>query len=243
MRILRLTNSDDLNELVPPEQRGAAVVERIVQEMLGEEVETVVRVIWPGPGLADAVDAWLDRYEPDVVFARANSYWVTYESVPLRLERRVPLVGPALARVVAGAGENPRFSYGPLGPLAKRTGARLVGGEPHFTPEEAGEYVGQMLRRIVMREGTVAVFRGPAKAFDVRNSAGSLRRSVARRDQFEATCRRLCKELHVPFVSAVPLSEQYRMLEDGVHLGADGQDMTARLEAEAIVEAVRAART
>jgi hypothetical protein len=242
VKILRLTNSDDMNERVPPEQRGAAVTERVVREMLGEEVETVMRVIWPGPALADIVDSWLDRYEPDVVLVRASSYWVTYESMPVRVERRVPLLGPAMAKAVAGAGEHKRFSYGRLGPVVKRAGARLLGGEPHFTPEEAGEYLGQMMRRIAAREGLVAVMRGPAKAFDVRNTARSLKRSEARRDRFERLCEGIAKDVRVPFVSARAIQAGYELLGDGVHLGAAGQETTGRLEGEAIVAAVRAAR-
>jgi hypothetical protein len=241
VKILRLTNSDDFNERVPPEQRAAAVTERVVRELLGEDVETVMRVFWPGPALADIVDSWLDRYEPDVVLVRTSSYWVTYESMPVRLERRVPLVGAALAKVAAEAGENKGFSYGPLGPVVKRFAARIVGGDPHFTPEEVGGYLGQMMRRVAAREGMVVVMRGPVNAFDVRNTPKSLQRSISRRNRLDSVCQQICNDLRVPFVSAESLRANARM-GDGVHTSPEGQEVTGRLEGEAIVAAVRAAQ-
>lgn len=217
MRILRLTNSHDVNERVPAEQRGAAVAERLVAAALGEEVETVIRVFWPGPPLADIVDRWLDRYEPDVVLVRANSYWVSYESLPRRMEMRVPVVGAALGKMLAGAGENKRLSYGPLGPLVKQAGATLFGGDPFFTPDEVGVYLEQVMRRIVAREGVVAVMRGPAQPLDVRRTAKSLKRSTARRDAFERVCERICRDLRVPFVSNSPRSRRKTNLHRRPH--------------------------
>ncbi|MEO6398754.1 MAG: hypothetical protein ABIP13_09840, partial [Tepidiformaceae bacterium] len=66
MRILRLTNSNDLTPAVAPEFRASAVVERVVSAATGEPVESMVRAIWPTPDLPDHVGRWIETYQPDV---------------------------------------------------------------------------------------------------------------------------------------------------------------------------------
>lgn len=101
IRILRLGNSDDTSPGIPDDQRAYALAAQVLEDAAGQPVETVVRTIWPDPELPGLIDEWLDRYKPDLVFLKVTWYWYGYESVPLRLERRLRWIGkrsPALAR-------------------------------------------------------------------------------------------------------------------------------------------------
>ena len=115
MRILRLSTSDDLRPEVPETDRIHRLVEHAFAAETGQPVETMIRVIWPTPALPDAIDRWLQSYDPDVVFFRVSSYWFTYESVPLRLERsRLGRPARALARAGFASADAPRLAYTPL---------------------------------------------------------------------------------------------------------------------------------
>lgn len=72
MRILRLSTSDDLRPELPESGRIHRLVEQAFAAETGEPVETLIRVIWPTPGLADVIDRWLESYDPDVVFFRVS---------------------------------------------------------------------------------------------------------------------------------------------------------------------------
>ncbi|MEP6872146.1 MAG: hypothetical protein ABI939_09910, partial [Anaerolineaceae bacterium] len=147
MRILRLTNSSDLHAGVAPELRASSVMERVVGEATGETVESMVRAIWPTPGLPDRVGRWIESYKPDVVFLRATSFWCTYESVPLRIERRLGRLGKPVARTGLRLGDRTWLVERRSFKLARQAVVRTIGGDPHFTPEQASGVVAEVLRR------------------------------------------------------------------------------------------------
>src|SRR4029079_15876972 len=86
VRILRLSNSDDMREAPDVPRRAYRIVEAALTAETGEPVETIVRDAWPEPNLPDVVDGWLKRYEPDIVFLKVSSYWFTYRSTPLKFQ-------------------------------------------------------------------------------------------------------------------------------------------------------------
>jgi hypothetical protein len=161
MRILRLSTSDDLRPEVPETDRIHRLVEHAFAAETGQPVETMIRVIWPTPALPDAIDRWLQSYDPDVVFFRVSSYWFTYESVPLRLERsRLGRPARALARAGFASADAPRLAYTPLYRGTRNVLRRVVGSAVNFTPDEVIETVEACLRRIARHERAVVVVRG-----------------------------------------------------------------------------------
>ena len=66
MKVLRLSNSDDLNEAIPVEERVGNVAGRTMADEIGLPVETVTRAIWATDDLPDRVEKWLDQYQPDL---------------------------------------------------------------------------------------------------------------------------------------------------------------------------------
>jgi hypothetical protein len=83
---------------VPGAERAHRIADELFTELTGEPVEPVLKLFWPEPGLPDIVDRWIARYQPDVVFMRTSMVWCAYESVPLRIERRLGRLGRPLAR-------------------------------------------------------------------------------------------------------------------------------------------------
>ena len=225
-----------MSEVIPPARRAGAVAQRLIEERLGEPVETINRVIWPDPELPEIVERWLDRYLPDVVHLRAASYWVTYESVPLRLRRKGRL--GVLADIGAAAGARPRFASTASFRVVRRAAVRLIGGDTYFTPEEAAGTVAATLRRIVMRESLVTVVRGPFRPFNSSGTRAGHLRAEHRYARFESSLLSVCGELRVPYLSMGNLFAGEPPLPDEVHGQEGTHAKIGKLEGEAIVHAV-----
>ncbi len=241
MRILRLSNSNDVNPLVPEAERAQVIAEQVVAELTGEAVETIVKVIWPAPELPGIVAGWLERYQPDVVFIVTSSYWVTYESVPLRVERRAGILGKALARVGFKVGGNPAVASSSPFRFGRRAAARTIGGETYFTPAEAAGYVADVLRRVLARESVVAVVRGPLHVFNSSGTPEGQARSRQRLLELDALLAETCRTLHVPYSRVAESSTPDLLLPDEVHENAAGSRVYGEIEGRAIAEAWLAA--
>ena len=192
MRILRLSTSDDLHPSVPDELRGYRIVERTVAAETGEPVETILREIWPEANLPDVVGAWLDRYEPDIVFLRVSSFWASYQSVPLKLRRsRLGAPGRALARAGFAAAEVPRVGHSRAFIAFRDAARRVIGGATYFTPEEVIERLTLTMRRVLRREGVLLIVRGGLVAETAGCPAGVVAREEEKR-------RRLMRRWRLP---------------------------------------------
>lgn len=242
MRVLRLTNSDDLVESIPLALRAPALAEKLIEERIGEPVETVARVIWPDPELPEIVEAWLDRYQPDCVLMRTASYWVTYESVPLRLRRKAYRGTGWVARLGGAGGANSRLASTAPFRVARRLAVRTIGGDTYFTPEEAAATVAATLRRIVVRESLVTVVRGPFNAHNSSGTKSGFARSDARNARFDSLVASICGDQHVPYLSVRHLAGAGVKGGDEVHSNPNAQRMIAEIEASAIADALLAAR-
>ncbi|MBI5948488.1 MAG: SGNH/GDSL hydrolase family protein [Chloroflexi bacterium] len=242
MRILHLGNSNDVNPLVPEGERAHDVAERTITGLTGEAVETIARVIWPAAELPGIVAGWLERYEPDVVFLRMSSYWVTYESVPLRVERRGGIVGRALARAGFKAGGNATVASSSPFRFGRRMAARNVGGDTFFTPAEAAGHVSDVLRRVLARESVVVAVRGPLHIFNSSGTPEGRERSRRRLFEFDALVAEACRNLHVPYASVAGTATPDLLLPDEVHENAKGARIFGELEGRAVAEAWLAAR-
>lgn len=135
MRILRLTNSQDLNPLIPEDRRAWSIAEHVFEAQTGERAETIIKIIWPGPELPGIVDGWMERYQPEIVVLHVSGLWFTYDSSLAKLDagsapsplppgRRLPAsistTGSRTTRSIAPPASLP---FAPLGasPFSPRT--------------------------------------------------------------------------------------------------------------------------
>lgn len=235
MRVLRLTNSSDFAPGVPAALGSAAIAEEAVVRATGEQVETVMRVFWPSPALPGIVERWLARYEPDVVFIRASSFWVSYESVPLRVQRLFGPAGRWSGSLALRVGGHPRVAANPAVRVVRQFAARTLGGDPYFSPEEAAGHVESLLRAALSRESAVVVVRGPGHTFDSSGTVRGFERARRRTDELDERLRELCAKLHVSYVPVRDVVDQPEyLLGDGIHENAAGQRVFGELEGEAI---------
>jgi hypothetical protein len=238
-----LTNSNDMHSGVPEAQRAPTVAERIVANATGEIVEVTSRVIWPGPELLDIVAGWIKRFSPDVVLVRASSFWCTYESVPLRLQRQWGRLGVPISRIGFKAGGHPTVSANPAFRRVRKLAVRTVGGETYFTPPEATQTVADVLRRVLAREAIIPVVRGPAHAHNSSGTVAGQRRSEQINREFDAPLASMCQGCHVRYATATGTLDNPAYLQgDELHDTAEGHRVIGELEGGAIAEAWLAAR-
>ncbi len=219
MRLLRLTSSDDFLP-APPEALSHAIASRRFTEITGEPVDVTLKRFWPTPGFDAALPRWLDEVDPGFVFFIVPSYPVCYESVPLRMERRLGRAGRFLnsgAQHTASSwiGRTAAFHAG------RRLANRTIGGDPLVTVPEYMGYVGRAVRAILAREGVILVMRGPRTPFGVETAAAKIR-SESRRQHLNRELTALCERSHIPLriyqEPPVPAEDLAFVLADRVHL-------------------------
>jgi hypothetical protein len=242
VRVLRLTNSNDVQASIPEALRASVIAERTAAELIGEPVETELRVFWPGPTLPGILEKWLDRYNPDMVFMRASSFWVCYASVPVKLQRRYGALGTWSGRAGFKVGGNAGIAGNPIARKLREFAGRTIGGEPHFAPEEATEYVAAMLRVILAREVAIPVLRGPAHTHNARGDAAGYTLAERLTDDFDARLAALCAKLHVPYTASRNAASPALLAADGIHDTIEGQRVFGELEGRAMAEAWLAAK-
>lgn len=242
MRVLRLSNSNDEYHRIAPEDRAPAVAARRVTQLTGEPVETVIRYIWPAKGLGDRMEEWVNELQPDVVLVRASSFWVNFESVPVKFERRFGKRVRPVARAGLKVGGNPKFSHNRAFRLGRVIAARTIGGATYFEPQLACDLLMAAVQRICRDESLVVVVRGPSHAHNTTSSVRGLRTSERRRAELERCLDAECKKLRVPFVPRrEPLTADH-LLNDDVHDNEEGHRLNGELDGDAIAEAWLAAR-
>lgn len=247
INLLRLGSSNDVFAGVPEDLRAGAVAARILGSAAGETVETVSRVIWPGPELPDLLDRWLDRYRADVVALKINWFWFAHESVPLKLERRYGSLGRAAGSAGQRAAGVPWLARGRFFGLANRLALQTIGGETYFTPEDVLARMGACIRRILVREHVVVVVLGPGGNQQHRGlPRGALARYEDKWRLVDARMADLCRDLSIPYIARDrprARDEFHRRLgKDGFHMGPEGQRLAGTEEGEALAAAWRAAR-
>ncbi len=238
VRVLRLTNSDDFNADIPPKQRAAAIADRILEAATGQEVKSVARHIWPTPALPGLIARWVDEHEPDLVFIRIASYWFTYESVPLKIERALGPWSRRVTKVGTRAAESRIIGHNRAFKLLQKGMLRTIGGATLLTADETVAAAESYLRPILAREGAGVVVRGPRTPFGVLRSQAALRKSEERRQYVNRKLAELCERHHVtfaPFDSLAEVIEPSQRLVDGVHVNEAGHLLVGAMEGEALV--------
>ncbi|MCC6382893.1 MAG: hypothetical protein IT304_10320, partial [Dehalococcoidia bacterium] len=242
IHLLRLCNSNDTYAGVPEQLRAGAIASDLLAAAAGEPVDTVSRVIWPDPTLPDLVDRWLDRYQPDVVSLKINTFWFAHESVPLKLERRFGSIGKVAGSAGRKAVGVPWVSRGRFFRLLNRVALRTIGGETYFTPDEVMATMEACVRRVLAREHVVLVVRGTEGG---REHPELSRRAFARYDErrrdVNARMAALCGDLSIPYVGhgSRRSKDDFRRRAgaDGFHNGTEGQRLVGIEEGEVLAAA------
>ncbi|MEO8539287.1 MAG: hypothetical protein ABI577_06060 [bacterium] len=199
MKILRLTNSSDFHPGVPEELRSQSVAARYIEKATGETVETFQRHMWPTEKFPDVIDRWIDEYEPDVILFRLSSFWVAYESVPLRVGNRMGRYGKRVRQAGLKVGNHPMLVERKPFKMARQLAARTIGGDTYFTPEAAAAVLEETFRRIVARESIMPVVRGTGLILNSSGSRSGLKRSKARVVELNRLTIAACERFRIPF--------------------------------------------
>ena len=244
VKLLRLGNSDDIDPSVPDDQKNWYVAGKVLEEAIGEPVETVVKAIWPGEELPRKVSEWIDEYRPDMVFLKVTWVWYGYESVPRRIERIFGRVGEPVARAGLKAAKRPRLAHTWWFRTGRRAAHRVIGGDTQWHSDAVLETMEATIRKVVARENVALLVKGTGGG---RRNEGPLKgqfeRFAKRRAYVEGNVEKLCHELHVPYVGTGPRKpEEQRDLAKGdrIHPGATGHYWMGRQEGLALIDAWKA---
>lgn len=246
MKVLRLGNSDDLVPGVPEEQRSWRIAERMLAARTGEPVETVIHTIWPNDRLVAKVEQWLAEEQPDIVFFKVSNFAISHPSVAVRLQRRVPVVGPWLGRTGKKAADNPAIGKRPAFRWLQRAALRVIGGETHVDADTGIAIFSACIRRIVSDEEVVLVVRGSDGGRRVPGlSPKGARAAEVCRLKVHFAMKALCESLHVAYFGRekVRTEAEHALLldQDNFHRGAAGQAVAGEDDGAAMAEAWLAA--
>ncbi len=240
MKVLKLCTSDELAGDIPDESRAYRVAERVIRERTGLDVETVLQNIWPTDRLPRLLETWVAQHQPDVVLFVVSPYWMTFESVPLRVRRSAGPIGEKLGAWMTRVGENPRLSPSWPVRLARSASLRLIRGAYPFEPEEVTQVVEESLATLLANEWLEVVVRGPLVALGHHGSRRSLARAEAGRRKTDHLLRTLCARLHVTYVErpegASHDNDREHFTGDFVHTDAEKHRERGELEGGAIAE-------
>ena len=241
IRILRLGNSSDLALDIASGGRAHEIAGRMVAEVSGEEVETVLRPIWPDENLPALVSKWMDEFEPDVVFLRINAVWFNSESIPLRIQRKLPFGGASIGNLAERATKRGWLNQSPIYRRLRKIALSTIGYETHFTTGEVIARMDDCIRRIVAKEGVALIVRG---SFGQRDKSGTLPARIAaeheaRRREVSDGIRAICERSHVTYLARAVRDPAYAQPSirgsDGIHPSDHGHRLDGNDEGAALV--------
>ena len=231
MKLLWLGTSNDAGTYLPDSQRAPQLAAAELGRLLETDVEVVARGSWPTRRLPSVVESWVERYQPDLVFLKVTAYPFCYESVPLKIERKLGWVGKPVADLGLKAANIGWLASNPAFHVARRLAQRTIGGVSPFEPEEVLERMSSCIRTIVRRENIALLVRGPRGTNDYGSSSRARRRSATRRAFVDDSLSELCSELHVTYAGRETRSEvtwKATTLGDRVHYDEKEQKLGAR---------------
>lgn len=245
MKILRLGNSQDFVGVDPAFSRESLLCSGLEAE-LGEPVEMVTKRAWPTERLPLLLRGWLEEEEPDVVFLQVPSYWFMYESVPLKLQRRLGRLGVAVGKRGQALADVSWLAHNRVFRTGRKLLTRVIGGEANFTAEEVIERMTAVVREVVRHEGVVLHVQGPPSDAHYGHSRRAMARLEQSRQQVTQKLAELCAAYRVSFrgypVPTWQTGEGPKSGGDGVHYGAEGNAVWAAPRVADIAAAVREAR-
>jgi hypothetical protein len=204
-------------------------------------VETVRRTVWPGDALPGIIESWLEKYEPDVVSLTVSSFWVSFASVPLKVERSLPGWGKPLSAFAFRAADREWLSHNRVFRAVRRVALGSIGGAYHFEPEYVDALVEECVRRILRREQIGLAVRGPAPLL-IDAGTAARRDAEERRRRLHVAIEELCRRVGVPYAGwDEPVGDEARFsrLGDFTHINAAEHERRGIMEGELLVAAWR----
>lgn len=235
MKVLRRALSHDFRSDIPEDDRQYVIAERTLEEAVGADWETVLKPIWPADRLPALVDRWVTEEHPDLVMVNLGGYWASFGSVALRLERRVPVAGPTLARAARKTAETRAAANSRVAEVVRGFGARAIGVEYYF---EAGYLLAlfeRILRQLLQDERLAVGVRGPTRI--PQRASPRIQRECDRRFwAWHNGIQAICDRLHVAYLPFDPEIERpgagTRMPGDPSHYTHEGTRIQGQREGE-----------
>ena len=194
MKILRLTNSNDFYGDVADSDRGYRLIEAALKDECGVEVETIRRTIWPADDLPDIVERWVNEHRPDMVFLKTSSYWYSYESVPLKFQRKLGRVGKVAGDAGLKAATTPSVAHNAVFRKLRYFAQATIGGDTNFTVDYSIQTVEAVIRRVLRHEDTLLVVRGSRGGRDRPEVPKKVAaRHETRRVEFNTRLNQICR--------------------------------------------------
>ncbi len=244
MKILRLSNSNDV--LAGATTNRPEALREGLEEFLGEPVEIVVKPLWPTEGVADVVEKWVAREQPDLVWVGLVNYWYEYMSVPKRLERLFGRFGKRASDLGFKAADAQWLSNNFAFRAMRRSLQATIGGDPHFTPEQVVERIEAVARRVLRSEGVVLAVWGPNAHTKYSIGKRAEKRGEQRRQYVRRKIRALADSLHFEYYSfeepGYRVNGKPDFAKDHFHYSADWGDVAAARELEVMKRAILAQR-
>lgn len=215
MKVLRLATSADTWAGIPEHERTPAFLASMFEQATGEELEQVLRVLYPSASAPELLARWLAEVQPDAVLILVNPFWFAYESAPQRLRRSGGPVGRFAGRVARNAGRKKWIARQPLFHKARELAQRTLGTAYHYEPEEVVAAVETWLHIIFRHETIVPMVLGPNFCFPYDPDERRAKRGEARRLEVNAGLRKLCARLQVfcfapgPYGPDTPIGREY----------------------------------
>ena len=247
MRLLRIGSSNDFAGHIPEDQRGWAIAARMLEEAIGEPVETVLKRSWPSADFPGVVARWIEDLAPDLVVIQVNNFWYGHESVLLWWERKFGRAGERVTKLGLRVGKSPLLNDNRWGLRFNRWLLRVLPGATHFTVPQVAASMEATLRRVLVHEGVVVLVRGnehweKLPMADARHN----RRNAARNQAMSRAMRTVCDRLHVPYYERPPVGpkELEQILGQARwHYSIEGERLAGLYDGEAMVSVWREART
>ncbi len=232
--LLWLANSDDVGDFTPIEGRAYILVAKALEAELGRKVEVVVRSVWPAPELPEIIGRWMEKYRPDLVLFKVNSFWYLYRSVPLQLQRRFGWFGKAASSAGKAAARrrwiSERWAFHAVRGLLLRT----VGGASYFTVAEVVATVEVCTRRMLRHEDVGIVLH---PTIDRWTS------NPVKQKQGHDAMKAFAASVHVTYLGADPFDpadwppKDFYTGRDRLHSNEEANQWIASRQAEALLEA------
>jgi hypothetical protein len=197
VKILRLTTSNDSVH----SGSGSRIewISKLGEQRLGEPVEIVSKAVWPDARLAPAVEKWLEKEQPDLVWMLLQSFWYEYLSVPKKFERKFGRAGKKASDIGLTAAGKPVLSNRWAFRAGRTLLQKTVGGDPHFTPGDLYGTVEEVARVALRAEGRQFVVWGPFSYTNYGTTRRQERAQDAWRTDLITRVRALSNELHFYF--------------------------------------------
>ncbi len=197
MKILRLSNSNDV--LAGATTNRPEALQEGLEQFLGEPVEIIVKTIWPTEGIAEVVEKWVAKEQPDMVWVGIVNYWYEYMSVPKRMERLFGRFGKRASDLGFKAADAHWLSNNFAFRAMRRALQQTIGGDPHFTPKQVVERMEAIARRILRSEGVVLAMWGPNAHTNYAVSKRAEKRGEQRRQYVRRNMQRIADALHFEY--------------------------------------------